>query len=549
MIRLIPDVPCDARDGVMLSNDVYLPDGPGPFATLLCRTPYDNQDNYYADWAVRFAEAGFAAVIQDCRGRYDSDGVWRPYVVEGNDGYDSVAWLTQQPWCDGNIGTFGFSYVGFDQLLTALEQPSGLRATLPIGNQEDNYGHIWCDGILQLEAAVNYFRLGRRSMQYRAGSMAPMETMYRTVPLTRALDPVGGSGPYQEFLAHPTFDDYWKVACLQDRYDRINVPALQVTGWYDNLVHEQFKIFTGLRSGAGTSAARTQTRILVGPWTHYDIGKRAIVGVDFGPDAEVDLPGLHVRWYRARLAGVDTGIDAEPPLKLFVMGTNKWRFASEWPIPGTTFANFFFHSGGRAATSNGDGSLSRYRPAHEPPDTYEYDPDNPVPTVGGFSQFDGGPKERSDVERRPDVLVYQTDPLDADVDVIGPVSINLFASTTADDTDFAGTLVDVDEQGRRTIICEGMTRGRFRQGFDREIPLTPGEVYEFRLSLWETGMTFKKGHRIALEITSSNFPRLNRNLNWFEPIGSGTRIRRANQQVFHNSGYPSHLVLPLAPRS
>jgi uncharacterized protein len=544
------DLRVPMRDGITLSADVYRPAGAGPLPALLCRTPYDNQDQRYVTWALDFVENGYAVVLQDCRGRYDSDGTWEPYVCEIHDGYDTQQWVGSQPWCNGRIGTFGISYVGFTQLLPAAFRSPYVQALVPTANQEDNFGHIYVDGVLQLQNTVNFGRLGNRNLQNVPWSYVDVDRLYRRLPLSDALDGVTPRPQYGFFLSHPTFDEYWKSYSMKTRYPEVDTPAMFLTGWYDNLIHEQFKCFKGFSTLARTPEARTKTKLVVGPWFHSGIGSAERFGdIDFGDAAKVDIPALHRRWYDCRLKDETNGVDDEPPVHLFVMGRNEWRFEREWPLQRTQFTPFYLHSGGHANSRSGDGVLNLDPPGDEPADRYTYDPSEPVPTVGGQSMFpeNTGPRDRQAVEDRQDILVYTSPPLEYDVEVTGPVELELFAASSAVDTDFTATLVDVHPSGAAINICEGIVRARFRESLEQPTPVEPERVYAYTLSLWETSNVFLAGHAIRLEVSSSNFPRFDRNLNSGEPLASGKHPTAARQQVLHSSEFPSRLVLPVAP--
>ncbi len=549
-VRIELDLKVPMRDGVLLSADVYRPLSVERVPAVLCRTIYDNQEPRYVEWAYRFAQAGYAAVIQDCRGRYDSEGVWTPYLCEIEDGFDTQQWLGAKPWCDGQIGTFGISYLGFTQILPAPLRSPHTKALVPIANQEDNYGLIYCDGgALQLQTAMHFGWIGGRTCQTQSWQLVDRARLYARLPLLSALDVIDRP-IYRTFLQHPTFDEYWKSYTLKGKYEQVQAPALFITGWYDNLVHEVFKTFRGWRHEAGTEAARAQTKLLVGPWTHTLIGSAEHFGdVDFGPGAAVDLPALHLRWYDQRLKGIDTGIDQEGPVRLFVMGANTWRTEQEWPLARTRYTRYYLHSRGRANSLFGDGVLSPTPPDDEPADIFWYDPRDPVPTLGGQSLLleDSGPRDRRPVERRDDVLVYTTPPLAEDVEVTGPVSVTLYAESSAPDTDFTATLVDVHPNGKAIHLCEGIVRARFRDSLEHPAPIEPGQVYEYTLSLWETSNRFLAGHRIRLEVSSSNFPRFSRNLNTGEDQATSTRMEVAQQTVLHTGRFPSFVLLPIIP--
>ena len=544
-------IPVRARDGAVLSTDLYLPRAGTSFPVLLCRTIYDNQMPQYVEWAIRFADVGYAVAIQDCRGRYDSDGAWEPYIHEREDGHDTLEWIGEQPWCNGNVGTFGISYVGFTQILPAPLQSRYLKAVMPIANQEDNFGHLWIDGVFQLQIGIYFFQMGRHTMQDTSAKYMDLEPLYSRLPVASALDDIGQSGPLNEFLSHPTFDDYWKSYSMKNQYREIAVPAYFVTGWYDNLVHEQFKLFRSWRAEAQTEEARRLTKIIVGPWSHYEIGDRPTIGDDPGPDSEVDLVDLHLRWYDQRLCGIETGIDEEPPIKIWVMGRNQWRFENEWPPARAQTTPFYLDSGGSANSADGDGQLAAMAPTTGRTDSFEYDPLKPLPTVGGQSLFlvNTGPRDRREIEQRTDVLVYTSDPLEQELEATGLVEVILYASTSTIDTDFTATLVDVYPDGRAIVVCDGIVRARYRASVENPSFLTPGQVYEYRISLWETSQVFGRRHRIRLEIGSSNFPRYDRNLNTGAAIGFDDQVHSAYQVIHHGPAHPSRLLLPVIPNS
>jgi len=548
-MRIQLDLQIPMRDGARLAADLYRPRGDTPLPALLCRTIYDKQQPRYVEWALHFAEHGYAVVLADCRGRYASGGEWIPYVCEAADGYDTHQWVGAQPWCNGRIGTFGISYVGFTQILPAPLRSPHLKALVPIANQEDNFGHIYCDGVLQLQNAIHFARIGDRVMRPTSYPAMDLEAIYRRLPVSDALDDVVECGPFRHFLSHPTFDEYWRSYSMKGRYADIEVPAYMITGWYDNLVHEMFKVFVGWRRDA-RPPAQALTKMLVGPWTHQAIGSAVAFGdVDFGAGSAVDIPAEHLRWYDCRLRGIDTGIDSQGAIRLFVMGRNAWRDEHEWPLARTQFTSYYLHSGGRANSLHGDGALRPTPPGQGSPDTFVYDPGDPVPTLGGQTMFfeHSGPKDRRPIERRHDVLVYTGPVLEQDVEITGPVSLVLFASSMAVDTDFTATLIDVHPNGKAIHICEGITRACFRDSLVHPTPIQPGAVYRYGISLWETSNVFRAGHRIRLEVSSSNFPRFDRNLNSGQLAGRGIEWQCARQTVFHDTRRPSHLILPVIP--
>ena len=551
------DLKIDAQvpmsDGVNLSTDIYLPKTGGPFPALLVRTIYDNQNSHLIDAAEKFMARGYAVVMQDCRGRFDSDGDWQPYVNEAQDGHDTQEWIGSQDWCDGNIGTFGTSYVGFTQSLTAPLRSKYLKALVPTVSQQDNFGHFYVDGALQLHVAINFINMAGRTMQRGSRNAMNSEEFYRRLPLVSAMDDIVDLPFYRDVIKHSTFDDFWKSYSMRFKYEEVETPALVVSGWYDNLVHEAFKLFKGWTTRSRSPETRRLTKLLIGGWSHGNIGSSEPFGtIGFGDAAGMDFIEEQLRWYDQRLKGIDNGMDDEPPVHIFVMGENVFRHENEWPLARTQYTNYYLHSKGGANSMYGNGTLSAEAPGEEPPDSYQYDPDDPVSTLGGqimaIQLTVSGPWDRRPVERRDDVLVYTTEPLTQDVEVTGPVYLTLHIVSSAPDTDFTGTLVDVHPDGKAIIICEGLLRCRYRVSIEQPVLMEPGNMYELTVDMWETSNVFKAGHQIRLEVSSSNFPRFDRNLNTGHQPGMDAEMKVADQTIFHDAQRPSHLTLPIIPR-
>ena len=557
-VRINEKIPM--RDGIRLSADIYFPERSGKFPCLLLVTPYDTlRPSYIAD-AVFFARRGYVVVLVDSRGRHDSEGVWEPYVNEPKDGYDIQQWLGQQPFCNGKIGMFGASYVGFTQTMPAPLQSPYLKALAPAVSQQSNFGHIYNDGVMQLNMVFTFglFASGR-SMQFyspngiETNPLLDYDRVFKRLPLITAMDDISDLPHIKTWMKHPTYDDYWKAYGIKEKYDKILVPAYFLSGWYDNLVHEGWRNFRGFREQGGSTECRNGTKILIGPWTH-SIGKkeRDDWAIDFGPSEAVDLQEVQLRWFDYWLKGIQNGIDKDPPVKIFVMGDNQWRQEKEWPLSRTKYENFYLHSRGQANSLFGGGELTASAPAaSEAQDKFIYDPLNPVPSLGGqisTHQHLRGPRDRRPVQRRDDVLVYTTSPLQKDLEVTGPVELKLFAASDAVDTDFTATLTDVYPDGRAVHICEGIRRASFRESLEKPTPIIPGKIYEYRVSLWETSNVFKAGHRIRLEVSSSNFPRYARNQNTGHPFAMDAEVKTASQGIYHDRQYPSALVLPVIPR-
>ena len=523
------------QDGVNLAAHVYRPDAPGKFPALMLlryfRAPFQNEHAEY------FAKRGYAVALVDSRGRYDSGGKWVPYVNEPRDGYDAQQWLGQQPWSNGEIGTMGISYNGFTQVMPAPLGSPYLKCLVPRENQQTNFGHLYNDGVMQLNVVFEFGLFTKQGSQTQ--KILPSEDPhYRRLPLLAAVDEFPQVEHVKDWFAHAKYDHYWQSYGIKEKYGKIQVPAYFMTGWYDNLVHEGWRNFKGFTEEGATEAARQGTKILVGPWEHG------------GTNSYPELLDVELRWYDYWLKGIRNGIGTEPPIKIFVMGPDVWRFENEWPLARTQFTKYYIRSSGKANGDQGDGTLASSPAQDEPPDRYAYDPKDPVPTLGGQISTHKeirGRKDRSSVQSRKDILVYTSEPLEQDMEVTGPVAFKLFAASSAVDTDWTATLSDLGPDGQAIHVCEGIRGARFRDSLETPALIEPGKVYEYNISLWETSYVFKAGHRIRLEISSSNFPRFARNQNIGEPLGTSDKIVVAKQTVYHNAQHPSHLVLPVIP--
>ena len=560
-MRVKLDQPVQTRDGVRLSTDAYLPAGDGPFPVLATRTIQGNQTADALEWVAQFVQSGYAVVTQDCRGRFDSAGEWDPYVNEAVDGHDTIEWIGSQQWCDGNVGMFGSGYGGYVQTRAALGDSRVLKAIAPSSSQQDNFGYWFTHGPFQWHTALDFLKTTGRSSQTGALSLLNREELWSRLPLATALDEIADVPFFKKALEHNRYDEFWKSDSMLDRYSDIDVPALFITGLYDVLLHETVQMFQGFTASAGTEEARSKSKLIIGPWHSGNLGSGLPSGdVTFGPDSGVDLAAEHVRWYDQRLRGIDTGIDGEPPVRIFTMGENIWRFENQWPPASMNYKKFFLHGEGRANSVFGNGHLDFDRCGDdEPVDEYIYDPANSVPTLGGnigpLSGTKAGAVDRRWIERRQDVLVYNTDTLQEDLEITGSPLVTLWASSDCTDTDFAATVCDVHPDGRAIIVCEGMVRTRFSQ--ERQDPTAsrenpklaiPDLPSKYFVSLWHTSVVFKAGHRIRLELTSSNFPRFDRNPNTGHDLGLDAETRPARNTVYHNGEYPTHLTLPVIER-
>ena len=540
------------RDGIHLHSVLYLPQGNWPISTLLLRTPFGSGSIDYTEWGAEFVKSGYAVVLQDVRGRNNSGGKCNPYVQEINDGYDTHEWIGNQNWCDGNIGTFGISYSGFTQILPAHLNSRFVKALVPVGNQSNNYGHLRYNGVLQLENVINWIWWGNKNTQHVNSNLIDWDKLYKKLPLINAIEDICHRPYYKKIIINEKYNKFWEETDISKQYNKVKAPAFFITGWYDNLLNETFKNFCGWVNKSRSKLVKSKTKLLVGPWYHYNFGMDTKFGdISFGPKAKINLVNEQIRWFDKRLKNIDNGIDLEPPIKLFIMGANSWRDEYEWPLKRTKYERLFFHSHGHANSLNGDGYLSKTLPGYEGQDTYRYDPEDPVPTTGGQGQYQdtSGPKDRSKIELRNDILVYSSEVLCDECEITGSVEINLYAASSAKDTDFTATLVDVYPDGRAINISEGIVRAKFRNSYSKPTLIKPNKIYLYKILIWETSNLFKKNHRIRIEISSSNFPRFDRNLNSGRVSSIDDQPKICHQQIFHNKNHPSNVILPVIPVS
>ncbi|MCL6452257.1 MAG: CocE/NonD family hydrolase [Alicyclobacillus sp.] len=534
------------RDGVNLAADVYRPHGHGPVPAVVVRTPYGRSSDGNVDLGRWFARRGYAVVIADVRGRGDSEGSFVPYRGEGIDGYDTVEWAARQPWCDGNVGTLGGSYLGRIQWLTALTHPPHLKAMVPIVSPSDPFVE-WPTGTPDpMHVCWNFLTADRVPQNI---GQVDWERVYQHLPLLSMDEAAGRVMPqWRELFDHCQMDAWWQEICYQNRFEEIDLPVLHISGWYDDEQIGTPLNFAGMTRRAPSEAARRAQRLIMGPWGHNVNAGSRVGDLDFGPAAVLDLRARQLRFFDRWLKGIDNGVDEERPVSIFVMGRNVWREEAEWPLARTVYTPMYLHSSGRANSRFGDGALSTEAPGVETPDGYTYDPANPVPflTEPTSSQI-GGPDDYRAVHRRDDVLVYTSAPLEQELEVTGPVKAVLYASTSAPDTDFMVQLHDVWPNGYAQRLCDGMVRARFRNGMDRQELVTPGAVERYEIDCWNTSHVFLPGHRICVHIASSAFPKYDRNLNTADPLGRSTRMETARQVIYHDADHPSAVVLPVIP--
>jgi putative CocE/NonD family hydrolase len=545
------DVKVPMRDGVNLSADIYLPKASGKFPAVLMRTPYSNNTDPMVEKGRRLANHGYVCVIQDCRGRWDSRGDFYPFG-EGPDGYDTQEWVGRQDWSNGKIGMAGGSYLGGVQWQSAPLRNQYLTCIAPRVMCCDYYtGLVYPGGAFQLNVMATW---GMRTNAQTAQTIEfhDWTEAFRALPLITLDEKAGRHLPFwKDWVRHSAYDSFWEECNGEKLWGEIAVPALVMGGWYDLYARQGFTNWSGLRREGRTPQAR-QSRLIVGPWPHALSLSTRTGDVDFGVNSLVDLEALELRWLDYWLKGIDTGIAKEPPLKLFIMGINEWRDEHEWPLARTEWQKWYLHSNGSANTVIGDGALSPEPSGQESPDRYVYDPEYPVPTRGGNNCCSPhivpwGPYDQRCLEMRSDVLCYTSAPLATDLQVTGPIMLTLYAATDCRDTDWTAKLIDVSPTGYAMNLCDGILRARYREGFASPRLLEPGKVYGYEIEVGVTGNVFRKGHRIRLEISSSNFPRFDRNLNTGHDLGLDAEMRQARQTVHHTREYPSHIMLPVIP--
>jgi putative CocE/NonD family hydrolase len=561
------NVPVKMRDGVVLQADIYRPKAEDKFPVLLYRTPYDKTGAI--SFGLRAAAQGYVVISQDVRGRYASEGEWYPFLHESEDGYETVEWAAALPYSNGKVGMFGVSYDGATQMLAAIAHPPHLAGICP-GVTASNYHDGWTyqggafdqwfdEGWTAGLAANTLTRaVSKESGAPKGASQLPLASYsvfdsdeLRSPNLTPLVAPY-----FLDWLSHPNYDDFWKRWSIEEHYADITVPAFHIAAWYDIFQEGSLRNYMGLKAHAGSEAARQDQRLLVVIGGHAGLGQK-IGDVDFGPAAarldESDLTkwdwyfDLVLQWYDHLLKGVQNKLAAQKPVRMFVMGANQWRDEDDWPLARARSTKYYLHSKGGANSLHGNGSLSLGLPDSETSDRYVYDPGNPTPSGGGPCCAQPGPHDQTPIEARGDVLVYSTTPFTHDVEVTGPVSVELYAKSSAVDTDFTAKLVDVGSDGFAQDLTEGIIRARYRDSQEKPDLLHPGQVYKFHINVWSTSNVFRKGHVLRLEISSSNSPRFNRNLNTGGEAATGQKYVSATNTIYHDAGHPSALILPIVP--
>ncbi|MBX9601913.1 MAG: CocE/NonD family hydrolase [Bryobacteraceae bacterium] len=595
-LAITPGVKAPMRDGVRLVTDLYRParDGvpvDGRFPVLLERTPYDRGRSRAGEY---FARRGYVVVVQSVRGRYGSEGKWSMLWDDDRDGFDTAQWILKQPWCDGGIGTMGTSYAGGTQHAMAIANAPGLKAMIPVDalSNTGQYG-MRHNGAFELRffnwifthgnAASSNTLAGQEPDPARRAAIQQMAEQIpdylRNLPLRPGMTPLRMMPEYETWLVeamrHGENDEWWKKlpTSVVDRVGEYkDIPVFHVTGWYDSWGSQ----VANLSYPALSKSKKSLQKLIIGPWTHGGQTQSYAGEAEFGPDAGLDFNALRLRWFDRWLRNMPNQIESEPPVRIFVMGTGNghrtpegrvfvggyWRDEREWPVARAKPVSLYFWSGG---------VLSEQKPRESAPTRFTFDPRDPVPTIGGnvsssgVLMFPGAfdqrcrpnlftCKDQLPLSARRDVVVFQTPPLEADLEVTGSVEVNLFASTSAPDTDFTAKLVDVHPpsaafpNGVDLNIADSIVRGRFREPADRALAVKPGAVHAYTIRPYPTSLIFRKGHRIRIDISSSNFPRFDVNPNTGEPLNQHRRMEKAEQAIYHDPQYASRVVLPVIPK-
>jgi putative CocE/NonD family hydrolase len=531
------------RDGVRLFANVFLPADHGRLPAILVRTPYgkglDVLSNYQA-----FVDRGYAVVVQDVRGRYESEGTFEPLRQEPVDGDDTINWIARQPWSNGKVGMVGGSYLGIAQWKTALRNNPHLKAIFPVVSGDDEYRDRFYSpgGAIKLGHRLEWLAENLKAPGYEPD----FNKFIWHVPL-RTSDVAATGRVVESFgqaMDHPNFDGFWRSISTREHLDQVKIPVFAVGGWYDNYVESDLDAYAMLHKSSGLN------RILIGPWPHNMSMK--FPQADFGPGSSVPIRRLQLEWFDQWLMGKDSKLVSNPPVKFFIMGSDQWREAQAWPPEEARPKSFYLASNGHANGLDGDGLLMDRPSYRDAEDLFTYDPRDPVPTRGGAVccnplVFPWGPLDQRPVEKREDVLVYTTRPFRTDLEVAGPVKAVLYVASSARDTDFTVKLVDVFPDGTARILSDGILRLRYRESLERPVPATPGDTYEITVDGGVTANVFQRGHRLRLEVSSSNFPKFDRNPNTGGRIADETRFVKANQTVYHGREYPSRVELLVIP--
>lgn len=534
------------RDGVKLHTTVYLPEASGKYPAELIRTPYASKTAIPAP-KENYLKKDIVRVCQDCRGTGQSEGVFYPWHAEINDGEDCLKWLAAQPWCNGRIVMDGDSHPGAAQWYAAFSSHPALVGITPgvapcnCHESPQYIGGAFCLKLSMQWGMGNHYKNGNYpNLELDWDKLAwhlPLKDIDAAVGL-RKID------FWHDWMEHSDYDPYWEAVDLNKHFHRIKAPAYISGGWFDIYARGTLESFAGMKANAGSEKARKFTRCIIGPWLHGGL----TATMDCGDNAsQEDMQKNYVLFRENILKDPDADpLPDEPPLKYFMMGSNKWRASDTWPVKGVKNKEYFLHSSGCANSRFGDGSLDSAAPGKEDTDTYIYDPRNPVPSNGGCTLcMPAGVFDQAKLEERTDILVFSSEVLKEDIEVVGNVRLILHAASSAPDTDFTAKLVDIYPDGRALNLCDSILRARYRKSMSKQELLKKGNIYEYDIDCWDTANCFKAGHRIRIEVSSSNFPRFDRNPNTGHKLGEDNELRMAKQVIYHDADHPSRLILPV----
>jgi len=578
------------RDGTKLSTDIYRPEGEkGKLPVIVIRTPYNkrtwrNNQSKPANGseAFKFAEQGYVVLVQDMRGKFESEGEYTISTPDDIDGYDTVTWAATQPWSTGKVGSYGCSYLGENQIQTAALRNPHLAAMIPqaAGGATRHFGQI-VGGAVELATAVGwYWGAGSKDhlrppasagddfwatqgANFNPGYVpAPgryeqiSDLMMNHLPTVETFKKFGGPrSDYEAVFSNPPNSQWWKDRHYPTSADKFNVPALHVNSWYDYGVGDTLFQFDLLSRNALSEVARNNQFAIISPTTHCSseaVTEKTLVGARDVGDPRLGYGTLYLKWFDHWLKGIDNGVTKMPKVQIYVMGRNEWRGENEWPLARALPTKFYLESRNSANSRNGDGVLTTLAPSRLGRDVFDYDPANPVPSIGGplcctRKPNTEGSFDQARAEERQDVLVYTTPPLAEGVEVTGPLKAVLFVSSSVKDTDFTAKLVDVYPDGTAYNVQEGILRARYREGYENPVWMKSGKVYQLEVDMQATSNFFRPGHRIRLEISSSNFPRFDRNMNTGGRNYDEAKGKVARNTIWHGPGRQSYVLLPIVP--
>jgi putative CocE/NonD family hydrolase len=562
-IRIERTVPVPMRDGTVLRADVYRPRADGVFPVLVGRVGYKLRDwpmDFYTPMGEYYARRGYVVVWQNVRGTFASEGRFQPFVDDAwganRDGYDTIEWAASQFWSDGKVGMLGGSYSGLTQYLVAPTRPPHLKALFVQTGWGSAYAQMFRGGAYMLQL-ISWWPLGMVLHQLQDETAPPgteaararlekalgeIENRYRNLPLKSCPPLEGLADWYFAWLDHPKDGPFWWPTDLATQFSAVDVPIVHWNGWFDYRLDVTLNSFQGIRAQGRSEQCRKGQRLVIGPWCHFP---PAAWQLDFGPEAVLDDSAYRLRWYDYWLKGIENGITDEPPVRIFLMGANRWLSMDDWPPRQVTYRPIYLRAGaGRSEASLNNGNLTFEPPAEtEQPDSYLYDPEDPIPSIRTFEN--PGPHDYRTAEGR--MLTYTSDLLKSDLTVIGPVRAVLYGLSSARDTDWVVRLCDVWPDGRSMWVCDGILRARYRNSLEREELMVPGQIYQFEVDMCATAQVFPAGHRLRVQVTSSDFPWYDRNLNTGGPFGEEVRGQVAVNTVFHDTLRPSHVLLPVIP--